>query len=270
MARKVPAWRLPPLPGESAAETQDRRDRAYFVEQLEDNQEWLRRVGSIEPLNFAGKRVLEIGCGHGALAIFAAQKGATQVVGLDLDEGRIAFAQRLLAEKYPEYVKSVCFETVDVANFKAPAFDLVVSKDAFEHIDDLPEMLAQIRRLLRPGGILAVGFSPLYYSPFGDHGRFHLGLPWLHAIIPEGLLARWASYRERRTITGAADLGLNKVTPHEFRQLMASAPWSTLAIRYNQGRNSLFHLFDGLRRIAGLERYFTVNIYALATMPRLD
>lgn len=267
MANLVDARSLPPLPGESPAETQRRRERAYFVEQFESNQEWLRRIGGIAPLEFAGKRVLEIGCGHGALAFFAAQQGAAQVVGLDLDQERIAFARRVLAEDYQECAGRVHFETEDVAGFQGPPFDLVISKDSFEHIADLPGMLAHIRRMLRPGGTFAVGFSQLYYSPFGDHGRFHVRVPWLHALVPEGLLARWASYREGRLITSAADVGLNKVTPSEFRQLMASTPWSSLSIRYNQGGHSLFRLFDVLRRVPGLERYFTVSIYALASMP---
>ncbi len=81
------------------------------------------------------------------------------------------------------------------------------------------------------------------------------------------LLARWATKSEGRLVQSAADLGLNKLTPSEFRALMRSVQWSTLTVRYNRGGKAMMKLFNVLRRIPGLERYFTVSIYAVATMP---
>lgn len=258
---RVRPWLLAPRPGETAAQTSKRRDEAYFTWQLTDNDEWLRRMG--RDINFKGKRVLDVGCGHGALSVLTAQRGASNVVGVDLDEGRIDFANRNVAANFSEFMNVLSFESTEIARLEGE-YDVVVSKDTFEHIDDLEDMLNHIFRLLAPGGILAAGFGPLYYSPFGDHGRFGLGLPWLHAVIPEAILGAVASQRERRPIRGASDLGLNKLTTPALGKFLAHQPWTDVDIRFNQGSKQLFKLFDWIRKTPTLEKYFTVNAYLLA------
>ena len=72
--------------------------RQYFDEQQESNAEYWRRFG-LAP-DWTSKRVLDVGCGHGAMSVEIAQAGAT-VLGVDLDEGRIDFANRNLAQRFP-------------------------------------------------------------------------------------------------------------------------------------------------------------------------
>ena len=257
----VRPWLLVPLPGETAAQTSKRRDEAYFAWQLTDNGEWLRRIS--RDIDFKGKRVLDVGCGHGALSVLMAQLGASKVVGVDLDKGRVDFANRNVAANFSEFMNVLSFEPIDVARLEGE-YDVVVSKDTFEHIDDLEDMLDHIFRLLVPGGVLASGFGPLYYSPFGDHGRFHLGLPWLHAVIPEAILGAMASRREGRPIRGASDVGLNKLTTPALGEFLAHQAWANVDIRFNQGSKQLFKLFDLIRKAPMFEKYFTVNAYLLA------
>jgi SAM-dependent methyltransferase len=252
---------MPPLPGETLAQTIARRDEAYFAEQVVENDEWQRRMGGT--IDVESKRVLDLGCGHGALSILMAQQGAAKVVGIDLNEHFIDFAGRNTLHRYPEFENVVSFRTIDIAELR-DEYDVVVSKDSFEHIDDLEHVLDVIFRLLAPGGVLASGFGPLYYSPFGDHGRFHLGLPWLHAILPEAVLTAMATRRERKPIRTASDLGLNKLTTPALRRFLAHQPWSDVDVRFNQGSKRLFKAFDQLRRVSVIEKYFTVNAYLLA------
>jgi cyclopropane fatty-acyl-phospholipid synthase-like methyltransferase len=82
----------------------------YFADQHESNGEYWKRFGTRPDV--AGRRVLEVGCGHGAMAIRLAQQGAT-VTGVDLDNGRIDFANRNLAERFPELADRVTFRSVD-------------------------------------------------------------------------------------------------------------------------------------------------------------
>ena len=177
------------MPSESEAETNERRNCAYVEEQLGDNMEWFRRMG--RGIDFDGKRVLEIGCGHGALSVFAAKHGSTQVIGLDVDESRIDFARRYTASQYPHLVGILQFETANAASFHDGSFDMIISKDTCEDLEDVDETMEHCQRLLRSGGTLAIGFAPLYDSPYGDHGRFGLGIPWLHAMLPESIPVRW-------------------------------------------------------------------------------
>lgn len=68
---------------------------------------------------------------------------------------------------------------------QAEPFDIVLSKDTFEHVQDLDHLLKGVAQRVRQGGLLVCGFSPLYYSPNGDHARYDLPLPWMHAFLPD-------------------------------------------------------------------------------------
>ena len=47
--------------------------------------------------------------------------------------------------------------------------DRVFSSNAFQHVHDLPETLAEAARLLRPGGMLYANFGPVWSAPDGSH-----------------------------------------------------------------------------------------------------
>jgi SAM-dependent methyltransferase len=257
-------WRLQPAPGETQHDLQQRRDRAYFAWQLADTEVFWRRLSGAA-IDFAGARVLELGCGHGALSADAAAKGAARVLGIDLDDQRIAFAQQSVPAADPDRAHVMAFRCVDIAAIEGEAcFDIVLCKDTFEHITDLPGVVAEVHRLLRPGGLFVIGTSPLYYSPFGDHGRYlGSGIPWLGALMPEPLLFRLASARHRTTISSAADVGLNKMTPARFRGLFAPHEWNVRMLRYNAGDKPLLRVLSVLRRLRVLEPLCTVSIYAV-------
>lgn len=257
------AWKLKRLPGESEAELLRRRNEQYFQEQLAENVEWFSRLNLGN--DFRGKTVLDLGSGHGALAINIAEAGAAEVLGIDVDAPHVAFAQTILRERYPELRGKVSFAVEDVRAIQSfGRFDYVVSKDSFEHIEDLDQVIASLGRILKPGGRVITGFSPLYYSPFGDHGRLLLprGL-WLHALLPDKLLLQWASFRHGRKFKTFSDLGLNQITPRRFRALFPPSEWRHVSIHYNQGNRFLLSFMRVLRKIPWLEKYFTVSIYAV-------
>ena len=55
------------------------------------------------------------------------------------------------------------------SGFPDAHFDLVISRSAFEHIHELPKALSEIRRILKPGGILWARFGPIWSSSYGHH-----------------------------------------------------------------------------------------------------
>lgn len=254
-------WQLAPRHGESEAALHFRQDSAYFAEQVQESSDWWLRMG--DKVTLQGSRVLDFGCGHGALSVSAVQRGATEAVGIDLDRRRIDFATRHIPEKYPEFARSLRFKAVDIAEFDdVDRFDVILSKDTFEHVEDLPETVRHLHRLLRPGGRLLVGFSPLFYSPFGDHGRLAPRLPWLPALLPERLVLAMASRRHQARISAMTDVGLNKLTPAQFRSSFPEAEWRIDRILYNRSDRRLMPVMNAMRRLPGLERWFTVGIYA--------
>ena len=237
-------------------------DEAYFDDQVEASvPEFWRRMGGVPDV--AGLRVLELGCGHGAMALALSRAGA-RVTGVDLDADRIGYARERIQREAPELAHRIHFRLGDVADLPGHGdFDAVVSKDTFEHVADLAGVLGELRRLVRPGGRLYLGFSPLYHSPNGHHDRIGYRVPWAHAVLPRRLVVARAARHQGRPVSSLSDVGLNGCTPGDFRSAFARAGLSVVRMRYNAGDKRLLRVMDVVRRFPGLERYATVSIYAV-------
>lgn len=240
----------------------------YFNDQVGgDDLEFFRRMG---PLEFSGKAVLDMGCGHGSIALHAARQGASRVLGVDIDPVRIDFARRNILLNYPEYSSVISFHNGSLDELD-DEFDLAVSKDSFEHIDDLSAVMRSIAEHLSHDGVLVTGFSPMYFSPYGDHGRFFLGrlrkVPWLPALLPERALFRLSTRSLGQDISSASDLGLNKLTPKGFRAIVAGQGWRVIAWQTNCGEKRGLRLMSTLAKVKILEKYFTVSVYAQLGRP---
>lgn len=241
----------------------------YFEEQVLDSQKYWRRLGG-RP-DFSGKVVLEIGCGHGALCIDAAISGAQRVIGLDLIGNRIEFANRIVAERFPNIANRIEFHHLDINEMALEGkVDFVISKDTFEHIMNLDKVLLSVKRVLREGGLLITGFSPLYYSPFGDHGFHAIGnrlkLPWAHLILGDArVVAAYNRHHPGVKCHSMYDLGLNKFKRRDFLQAFEQAGFEIVSETVNavQEASRLMPLFRLLNKVPGLEDYTTVNMYVV-------
>ena len=97
-----------------------------------------------------GDRVLDACCGTGDLAIAASRRGAATVVGLD-------FSQRMLdrAMRKSQRVEWVGGDLLDLP-FGAETFDAATVGFGVRNVVDLERALRELRRVLRPGGRLAI------------------------------------------------------------------------------------------------------------------
>lgn len=100
-------------------------------------------------VNFQGKDVLEVSCGHGGGASYLtrAQKPA-KYVGLDLNATGIAFCKKRHPLAGLEFIQG------DAQNLPFPdsSFDAVVNVEASHCYPDFPRFLAEVARVLKPGG----------------------------------------------------------------------------------------------------------------------
>ena len=100
-------------------------------------------------VELAGKRVLEVSCGHGGGASFLTRTlHPAHYTGLDLNPTGIAFCRRR------HRVAGLDFVQGDAGNlpFADASFDAVINVEASHCYPDFPRFLAEVARVLRPGG----------------------------------------------------------------------------------------------------------------------
>lgn len=120
--------------------------------------------------------VIEIGCGEaGNLAPFLDL--GCRCVGVDIDAAKLAIAASYFATHRHRDHLDLRQSDIHVFPTLDARFDLVLIRDAIEHIPDQTGFLGRVRDLLAPGGRIFVGFPP-WQNPFGGH-QHHLANPLL-------------------------------------------------------------------------------------------
>jgi 2-polyprenyl-6-hydroxyphenyl methylase/3-demethylubiquinone-9 3-methyltransferase len=104
-------------------------------------------------LPLAGLRVLDIGCGGGILSESVARLGA-RVLATDVTEKNLRVARMHARENGLD----IEYRLASAADLVAAGetFDLVLNMEVVEHVDGLPQFLADCGRLVRPGGLMLV------------------------------------------------------------------------------------------------------------------
>jgi len=240
----------------------EQNDIEYFNKSFAENHKfWTRLKGNP---SFKGKTILDVGCGHGALCVDMASQGAKKVVGIDISNHRINFANSNIIQNYPELQSIIEFKCCDIFTLPKYKFDIIVSEDAFEHIIKPDKCLCEMKVRLKVNGKIYIGFSPLYNSPYGDHKRTEAIIPWGHLIFPEERLIKKLKkkYRERN-IECIEDLGLNKMSFKEWKKLFNNSGLRLVYFKVNCSKNLIMRIFSLLRRVSYLEEYFSYNLYCI-------
>ena len=121
-------------------------------------------AGYLLPFLSPGLRLLDVGCGPGTITLDLARRIAPGwTVGVDREASVVSEA-RLLLESQP--IAGVEFRTADeyALQFDEESFDVVHAHQLLQHLTDPVAALIEMRRVLRPGGVLAVRDS--------DYGGF--------------------------------------------------------------------------------------------------
>jgi len=238
-------------------------EKKYLQDQYDECYTWFDRM-SFPDNFFKEKRVLDFGCGNGALGFFLLNHGISSYIGVDISLELIDQARQAKEENFFSILGDIdnCCKSID--DFKSDEFDVIVCKDSFEHIINLNSFAVGFQRILKPNGVIATGFSPLYFSPWGDHGRIQLRLPWIHAFLPLSLIKKKLRFFNGINIDSVEDLGMNMLTPSQFRYIFSKDMcWSFVQYHQNRKEGVLIKVFDFLSSVAFLEKYFVVNIYAI-------
>ncbi|MFC4061754.1 class I SAM-dependent methyltransferase [Planomonospora corallina] len=108
----------------------------------------------------AGRRILDAGCGSGPLAAALRERGAV-VTGVDASAGMLALARKRLGDDADLHVADLS----GPLPFADGAFDDVVASLVLHYLRDWGPALAELRRVLRPGGRLIASVN----HPFVDY-----------------------------------------------------------------------------------------------------
>ena len=130
----------------------------------------------------AGATLLDAACGPGGKTAWYAEAGAERVIGVDLEPSYLARAARFSAAR--GVGSRTRFVAADAGRLplREAALDLVTANDAVEHFTDPGAVIAELARVLRPGGRLFVTFPP-FLSPHGAHLYDYVRLPWCQVFL---------------------------------------------------------------------------------------
>lgn len=113
---------------------------------------------------FAGKRVLDLGCGFGWHCRYAAEHGASCVVGTDISRKMIDRARRINAMPQIEYR----VEAIEETDFDPGSFDIIISSLALHYIESFDDVVRKAYQYLSPGGSFIFSAEHPVFTARGD------------------------------------------------------------------------------------------------------
>jgi SAM-dependent methyltransferase len=135
-----------------------------------------------------GERVLDMGCGGGRHA-FALYKQGAQVVALDMDAAELKDVAGMFDALAPEVPAGATAQAIRGDAYRLPfsdaSFDKVIAAEILEHLPRDTDAMAELARVLKPGGQIAVtvprwlpericwALSDDYHANDGGHIRIY-------------------------------------------------------------------------------------------------
>ncbi|XDG01050.1 hypothetical protein ABKA04_000665 [Annulohypoxylon sp. FPYF3050] len=197
----------------------------------------------------AGSQVLDAGCGVGHVALRMAKAHGLRIQGIDVVDHHVAKAQRnIQSSGLPEgTVKVRKMDYHHLEPFADQSFDGVYTMETFVHATEPEVVLANFRRILRPGGRLVM----FEY----DHNTLEGS--------PKDMAASMVK------VNKYAAMPTNAIShPGVFKQMLEDSGFENIVIRnYSDNIRPMTRMFFLLAiipyfivRILGLERYFINTI----------
>lgn len=105
--------------------------------------------------DMTGMTVLDLGCGYGWHCKYAVDRGAAEVLGLDLSERMIGEARAKNAD--PRIVYAV--RSLEEYDYPPARFDCVISNLALHYVEDLGPVFGGVFQTLKPGGVFLLNME---------------------------------------------------------------------------------------------------------------
>ena len=150
----------------------------------------------VDAESFAGKRVLDFGCGSGAsLLVLSRILPRCELVGVEIDRRLIELARRRACHFGVDAVQVLQSPSPETLPAGLGKFDFIMFSAVFEHLrpHERRELLPLVWQHLRPGGVLFLNQTPHRYWPVETHTTG--GLPFINYLpdrLALGYARRWA------------------------------------------------------------------------------
>jgi ubiquinone/menaquinone biosynthesis C-methylase UbiE len=232
---------------DEVADTYDAVDVDFFTPM---GVELVRRAAIVP-----GESVLDVGCGRGAVLLPAARAAgpAGHVTGIDLSSAMVALTAAATAGMQGV---AVAVGDAQAPNFAAASFDVVTAGLVLFFLADPIVALAAYRRLLRPGGRLALSSFAAYDPRYPNSLRRLAG----HAVDPPPPEQTHELFHSDRTLRdGLAAQGFTdvRVTPYQVRSRFRDTGHFLQWISSHAGRR-IVQRIPAARRAAAVDDLVTV------------
>jgi 2-polyprenyl-3-methyl-5-hydroxy-6-metoxy-1,4-benzoquinol methylase len=198
------------------------------------NHTMIKEMNAIRPLR--GSLLLDIGASpHGYALEQALSYGVALYIGIGLD---VVSPQRVRGN----YGNVGLLTKMDATALQFPVemFDAIISLSTFEHITNVETALAEMTRVLKPGGVTFLSFEPIWSCSYGHH-LHHFGEcaklvpPWAHLIwtpteMRQALTKKWPadaplSLEQAIEWTYSSD-AINRLSGCQFREIFENCPFN--------------------------------------------
>lgn len=213
-----------------------------------------------------GLTAMDFGCGDGATTLGVASRVEAHVIGLDLHLTFLQLpelAQRNLGTRgLPSNLEFRQNRLGEPLPFADASVDLVYSWSVFEHVADVPGVLAELARITKPGGVLFIQVEPLFHGPYGSHLQRLVDEPWAHLRHPEEEFLRRAaaacdevpehekdtlyrdhSFEELKGHLVAEYRRLNRITAEELIRAVSASGFDVVATRLIEAEGVVLDAF---------------------------
>jgi 2-polyprenyl-6-hydroxyphenyl methylase / 3-demethylubiquinone-9 3-methyltransferase len=176
--------------------------------------EWIERVVG----SFAGKTVLDVGCGGGILAEAVARRGADKVLGIDLALKPLRVAQLHAMEGGVDNIDYREVAAEALAAEQPAGFDVVTCMEMLEHVPVPASVVRACAQLVRPGG-------HVFFSTINRNAKAFLfaivGAEHVLKLLPKGTheYAKFIRPSELAQACREADLSVLQTRGMEYNPL---------------------------------------------------
>ncbi len=210
---------------------------------------------------FEGEAVLDVGCGNGAYTERLAET-FHRVVGVEVEQARLEEFRARVSARQDRARFDLRMQSAETLSDPDATFDAAIAVETLEHIVDAPAAVAEVARVLRPGGHFYVTV-PNRGFPFETHSFMVRGRERRSKWYP---FVPWIKPLHRRLSTA------RNYRPRDLRELLAGAGLREVGTtfmmppleRWGPGR----HLRRPMRALEGTPlRHLGVSVVTVWTRP---